>query len=117
MSLTINALAYANDTSRGPDSFRYLGPNQTLSVKDYADMWRKAPIVTSTSAGKGRSLAKLTRTLTDGTDAVGDGIVKFETSIPADSARAQQEAMIDDLATWLLTAAAKSVLLDHEIVQ
>lgn len=117
MSLTVNALAYANDTSRGPDAFRYLGPANTLSIKDYVDVWRKAPISTSTSAGKGRSLVKLTRTLTDGTVAVGDGILKVETSLPVGATSAQLQAMITDLATWLLTAAADSILIDQEIVQ
>lgn len=117
MPLTVNTLAYTNDVSQGPDSYRYLGPSNTLSVKDVVDVWRKKPIVTSTSAGKARSLAKLTRTMTDGTDEVGDGIFKGEFSIPADSARAEQEALIDDLATWMLTSEAKAVLLDHEINQ
>jgi len=117
MPLSVNTLAYANDTSRSPDSFRYLGPANTFSVKDWLDVWRKAPIATADSAGKARSMGKLTRTMTDGTDPVGDGILKLESSIPADAARSEQEAMIDDFATWLLTAEAKDVLLDHEIVQ
>jgi hypothetical protein len=117
MSLTVNAKSYDFDSQRTPDSVRYNGPSQTLSVKDHVDLKRTAPKPTATFCGVGRGNAKLTRTTTDGTDPIGDGILEIALSVPRDSARAEQEALIDDMAAWLATAAAKAALLDHDINQ
>lgn len=117
MSLTINAKAYAFDTQRTPDSVRYSGPDHTLSVKDYTDVKRVAPKPTTTYGGTGKASVKMTRTVTDGTDPVGDGIFEISSSFPRDSATAEQQAFLTDLAAWLATAAATSVFLDHDINQ
>jgi hypothetical protein len=117
MSLTVNAKSYDFDTSRSPDSVRYNGPSNTFSVKDYIDAWRKAPIATSLTDGKGRAFAKLTRTVTDGTDDVGDVILKVEISAPVGAATAELEACITDVATWLATSSADDMLLSHDINQ
>jgi hypothetical protein len=116
MTLSINASTYTGDTARSPDSYRYLGAANTFSNKDYVDVWRKAPIATSTSDGKGRAFIKMTRTLTDGTDAVGDMILKVEVSVPVGAVTAQAQDVIDDIAAWLATAPADSVLLSQQIV-
>jgi len=116
MALTVNAGTYTGDTARSPDSYRYLGTANTFSNKDYVDVWRKAPISTSTSDGKGRAFFKLVRTLTDGTDPVDDMILKIEVSVPVGSVTAQQQAVLDDAAAWLATSAADSVLLNQTIV-
>ncbi len=118
MSLTVNTKTYSNDVARSPDSYRYInGVAHTFQSPDLIDVWRKAPIVTSDSAGKARSLAKITRGVTDGTDYVGDGIVKIEISVPADAQAADVEAIITDLGTWLLTAEADNVLVGHQLNQ
>jgi hypothetical protein len=117
MSLTVNTLTYANDVARSPDIYRYLGPNNTYNVDDYIDLYRTAPKPTATFAGVTKGAAKLTRTVTDGTDPVGTGIIETSSSLPVEAARAELEAMIDDHATWLLTSAAKDLLIDREINQ
>lgn len=115
MSLTVGALTYTGDTARNPDSFRYLGAANTFSHKDMVDLWRKPPIVTATSQGKGRAFFKLTRTLTNGTIDIGDMILRIEVSVPAGSVFAQQQAVLDDAAAWLATATADTVLLTQKI--
>jgi hypothetical protein len=117
MSITLNANAYANDVARSPDSYRYLGPNNTFGTKDYLDTYRTAPKPTPTFSGVGKAEAKLTRTLTDGTDEVGNGIISVSTSFPVDADIAEVEAMITDLGTWLLTSSADDLLIGHEINQ
>jgi len=117
MALTVNAKSYDFDTSRSADSVRYLGPSHTFSFKDYIDAWRKAPVVTSTSDGKGRAFCKLTRTVTDGTDPVGDVILRIEISAPAGGDTTEMEACITDMATWLATSSADDMLLSHDINQ
>jgi len=117
MSLTVNLKSYVNDTQRSPDSFRYTGPANTLSAKDYIDLKRTAPKVTATSAGKARSQVKLTRTLTDGTAAVGDAIYEFNFSVPVGAQSSEITAMLTDIATWAATAACADLVEDLDIVQ
>jgi hypothetical protein len=117
MSLTVNAKTYANDVSRGPDSYRYNGPAHSFDSPDVADLWRKSPIKTATSNGKGRAIFKITRGCTDGSTYVGDAILKVETSLPADAATAELQAVIDDVAAWLATSAADDLLINQKINQ
>lgn len=117
MAITVNLDTYNYDQQKGPDWLRYNGPNNTLSVKDYADVKKTAPKPTSTFGGQGKASFKLTRTLTDGTDSVGDGILEVSVSFPADSLASEQAAMITDVATWLASASADSLLSDHDINQ
>lgn len=117
MALTLNTKSYTNDTARSADSYRYLGSLATFSFKDYLDLWRKAPVQTSTSAGKGRAMVKLTRTVTDGTDEVGDAIVKIESSFPADAQTADLQALLNDLGAWLDGAEATNIFINHEVNQ
>lgn len=120
MSLTVNTLTYENDTARTPDSFRYTGPSHTLSNRDYIDVKRVAPKPTADYAGQGKSAVKLTRDMESSVTAgtiVGGGLLDLSLSVPVESITADQEALINDLGTWLLTAEAKDVLLNHDIVQ
>lgn len=117
MSLTVNALTYNVDTARTPDIQRYNGPSNSFSGKDYIDLKRSAPKPTSTTLGYAKAESKLTRTMTDGTDPVGDGIIYCSVSFPVEATTAQKEAMVTDLATWLLTTAADDALVAHDIVQ
>lgn len=116
MPLTVNAATYAGDTARSPDSYRYLGPAHTHAVKDYIDVKRTAPKPTSVSKGWGKSEVKLTRTLTNGTDSVGDAIVSISTSFPVDAVAAQKELMLTDLGVFLGTATSDLVLVSHKLV-
>lgn len=117
MSLTVNAKSYVNDTPRSPDSYRYTGPNHDLQTKDYIDLKRVAPKASGDSLGKGRAQAKLTRTMTDGTDPVGDGLIWIESSIPVGAAASEIASLLTDLATWATTAAALALMEDHDINQ
>ena len=117
MSYTINAKSYDLDSQRSIDSLRYIGPSHTLSVKDYVDAKRTSPKPTATYAGQGKASFKLTRTLSDGTDPVGDGILEISCSFPVGSSSTEQSTMIDDLAAWLATTSADDLLMNHDINQ
>lgn len=117
MSLTVNAKTYANDVARSPDSYRYLGPSHTFATKDYIDAYRTSPKPTSTFNGVGKAEAKLTRTMTDGTDPVGTGLISVSVSFPADADTTEQATMITDMAVWLATASADNLFTNHEINQ
>lgn len=115
MALTVNAKTYNVDSQRSPDSVRYSGPSNSLSVKDYIDVKRTSPKPTATYAGQGKASVKLTRTCTDGTDDVGTGIFEISSSFPVGSATAELQAFIDDLAAWLATVTADDVFISHDI--
>jgi len=120
MSLTVNALSYAQDTQVTPDVQKYTGPAHSMSSLDTMTLKRSAPKPTSDHSGYAKAEAKLTRGMTDGgtpATGVGNGILSVPISIPVDADRTEAETMINDLATWLLTAEAKSVLLDGVIVK
>lgn len=116
MSLTVNAKTYSNDTQRTPDSYRYTGANNTASTKDYLDLKRIPAKKSGTSLGKTRSQAKLTRTMTDGTDPIDDGIISIDVAIPVGSS-STEIAALQDLCVWAATAAFLSLIEDHDINQ
>lgn len=117
MSLTINTKTYTNDVARSADSYRYLGPSHTFSFKDYVDTYRTAPKPTATSDGQGKAEIKMTRTCTDGTNNIGTAISSFSVSFPVGAATSELQAVIDDFAAWLATAAADDLLIDQQINQ
>lgn len=117
MSLTVNAKSYTNDVAQSRDSYRYLGPSHDFTTEDRIDFWRKAPIVTVSSNGKGRAIVKLTRTVTDGTDPVGEAILKIESSFPADGATAELQALLNDLGAWLDGTESTEIFLNHNLNQ
>jgi len=118
MALTVNAKTYSNDTPRTADSYRYVGTSNTATTKDYIDLKRIPPRAISGGYSMSRSQAKLTRTMTDGTDPVGDGIVTIDIALPVGAASAEVTALLLDLATWAATTAATTDLIqDHEINQ
>lgn len=117
MSLTVNAKTYANDVSRSPDSFRYLGPVHDGDSNDTIDLYRTAAKPTATYSGNTRSRAKLTRAVTDGTAQIGDMILDVSVSVPVGAVSAQVDSVINDLAAWLATTAAKNLIKSHIINQ
>lgn len=117
MGLTVNAKTYNQDVPRSPDIMRYTGPGHTLSNKDFIDLSRVAPKKTADYAGKGRARAKLTRNATNGTVSLGDAIADFAVSFPVGMQSSEQDAVLNDLAAWFATAAAKSLFKDHDIAQ
>lgn len=117
MSITVNSKTYSFDSQRSADAMRYNGPSQTLGVKDYFDAKRTAPKPTATFAGQAKAEAKLTRSLTNGTSPVGDGIITISVSFPAAAASTQVDSMLGDMAAWFATASATSLLRDHDVTQ
>ena len=117
MTLTVNTLSYEKDTERTPDAIRYNGPSHSFSFKDYIDLKRTAPKVTSTSVGKARSQLKLTRSCTDGTDYVADIILEGNSSIPANCQSSEIVSAHTDMAVFYATAAVLALIQSGDINQ
>lgn len=110
MALDVNSKAYPLDSTSGPNNVGYRGPLHTVSTKDTMRLLRVPPKAITTSSGKGRTNAKLTRTLTltGAIEPVSDGSLELIGVIPVGAAQADVYAMIADMSAWLASAEGKA---------
>lgn len=118
MSLTVNAKTYTPD-SYGSNTVGYVGPANTVSVKDVVKLARTAPKASDTFSGTGRTQAKMTRTLTltGAKTATGDAILDVQAQVPVGFASADVDTLCADMAAWMATAAFKDLLKKQLISQ
>jgi hypothetical protein len=118
MTFTVNAKTYSADAIQ-KDAVGYVGPANTLSVKDQLRMSRVAPKPTSLFSGVARVEAKLTRTLalTGALTPTHDGIFAIPISIPVGAAPADVDAMCTDMSVFVGTAAFKNFVKQQLINQ
>jgi hypothetical protein len=118
MSLTVNAKTYTAD-SFGLNSTGYVGPANTVSVKDTIRLSRVAPKPVSTSSGVARASLKLTRTLTltGAVEPSRDGGVTIDITVPVGAASADLDAFSNDIGAWFATTAAKNLIKNALINQ
>lgn len=118
MALTVNTVSYSDDGSSGIDHQRYSSASHTGGDNnDYIDVKRSRSNPTADFAGVLRGSVKLTRSVTDGTDTLGNAIVEIKTSIPVGTATAEAQDLLDDLGAWLATAEADNVIISQKINQ
>jgi hypothetical protein len=118
MALTVNAKTYTAD-SFGLNSTGYVGPANTVSIKDTMRLSRVAPKPVTTSSGVARASVKLTRTLalTGAVEPSRDGGATIDFAIPVGAASADLDAFSNDLGAWLASAAAKNLIKNALINQ
>ncbi|DAD50147.1 TPA_asm: coat protein [ssRNA phage Zoerhiza.4_18] len=111
MSLTINAKTYVADSFQ-KDIVGYVGPANTVSLKDTMKLARTAPKPSAAFSGVGRTQAKLTRTLslTGALTSTADAIVDLQAQVPVGVASADVDAICADLSAYVGSAAFKSLL-------
>jgi hypothetical protein len=111
LSLSVNTKTYNPDSYRA-DSVRYVGPLNTVSVKDAVVLGRTAPKPTTEFSGVGRTLAKLTRTLplTGALTPSAEGIVEISAQIPVGAAAADVDALAADMGAWIASTQGKALL-------
>lgn len=109
MSLTINAKTYAAD-SFAQNAIGYIGPIKTVSLKDDVVLRRTAPKPTGTFSGVGKTSAKLTRTLalTGALTPSGDAILDVSVSVPVGFTAADVDSVLNDMGSFLSSAAFKT---------
>jgi len=117
MSFTLNTKTYAEDVQLSINAKRYTGPAQDNDTLDIVDAKRTDPKPSGDFNGQSKGSLKLTRTMTDGTVNIGNGLIQLSVSVPADAVSSETDALIDDAAAWLATASAKSLLVDRKITQ
>lgn len=115
MTITINTLAYNQDAFVTSDKVSYTGPSHTFSAKDTLTLARTAPKPTATFRGVARAEAKRTKTVTldDGTTA--DAIVTVTCSLPVGMAKADADALRDDVGDLTISATAETLFWNHDL--
>lgn len=113
--ITLNTLAYSQDSFVSKDKVSYTGPSNTFNTKDLLILGRVAPKPTATFAGVARASVKRVKTVTlaDGTKA--DAIVELNASLPVGMTEADVNALRDDVGDFAISADANSLLWKHDL--
>jgi len=117
MSLTINALTYAQDSASGNNAYLYAGPSNTLTVKDVCRLLRVSPKPTASFSGVGKTSAKLTRTLTltGALTPTWDAIIDVQVSVPVGASGANIDSLLNDFGAFLASATFKTHVKNQQI--
>lgn len=116
MSLTFNTKTYNLDSQKG-DQVLYIGAAKTVSVKDDLKLGRTAPKPTAVFSGVGRTVAKLTRTLTltGALTPTGEALVEVSVSVPVGYTAADVDALLNDMGALVSGADMKSHVKSQKI--
>lgn len=117
MAITLNTLAYSQDASVSKDKVLYTGPSNTFAIKDQVSLARVAPKPTATFRGVARAEAKRVKTVTldDGTKA--DAIVTVSSSFPVGMAKADADALRDDVGDFAIGSDGDALFWSHDITR
>lgn len=117
MAITVNTKVYESDVAVSPNQVPYVGPANTLSIKDRLDLYRTNPKATNTFSGVGRSRLKLVRTLplTGAKTPSSDAIADVNISIPVGASSTDIDTLITDVAGLLALAFAKALAKNLDI--
>jgi len=117
MTITLNTLAYSQDASVTRDKVEYTGPSNTFAIKDKLSLARVAPKPTLTFDGVARAEVKRTKTVTLANGKTADAIVTATVSFPVGMAKADADALRDDVGDFLIGANGDSLMWAHDITQ
>lgn len=115
MAIVINTKSFGRDISPNGNSVPYLGPLNTLTLKDRLDLSRTPAKPTSVFSGIARVQAKLTRTLTltGAKTATGDAIGTYLVNFPVGSSSTDQDTFLTDMAALAADASVKAFAKTH----
>lgn len=119
MAITLNTLAYNQDSFVSNNKVLYTGPSHSFSVKDVISLGRTAAKPTATFAGVARSETKRTKTVVLNGDAstTGEAIVTLTTSFPVGMAEADADSLVNDVCDFGLATEGNALYWDHDINQ
>lgn len=117
MAITLNTLAYNQDSFVSSNKVLYTGPDNTFSVKDQLTLSRTAPKATTTFAGVARAEAKRTKTVTLADSSTAEAIVTISCSLPVGMAKADADALRDDIGDFAISTDAEELFWDHDLTK
>jgi hypothetical protein len=115
MSITLNTLVYNQDAPISANKIPYVGPSSSFAVKDIITLSRVAPKPTPTFAGVARAEAKRTKTVTLGDGSTAEAIVTISCSLPVGMAKADADALRDDVGDFAISTAGENLFWSHDL--
>lgn len=117
MAITLNTLAYSQDSFVSPNKVLYVGPSNTFAVKDQLTLGRTAPRATKENAGWSKAEAVRTKTVTLADGSKADAIVKVNCSLPVGMAKADADSLRDDVGDLAIAAYGENLFWKATIAQ
>lgn len=115
MTITINTLAYNQDAFVTKDNVVYTGPANTFTTKDILSLSRVAPKPVNGFAGVAKAQAKRTKTVTLADGSHADAIVTISCSLPVGMAKADADALRDDIGDLAISATGETLFWNHDL--
>jgi len=115
MAITLNTLAYEQDTFESANRVKYVGPANSFTIKDTLTLGRTLPKATATFSGVARSNAKRVKTLTLPDGSKHDAIISVDVSLPVGAVDADVDALRDDVGDFLISATAGLLIKKHDL--
>lgn len=115
MPITVNTVAFTQDSFQTPNKVQYTSPSHNFSEKDMLTLARTAPKPTATYKGVGRFEVKRTKTVTVADGSQKDALVTLNVAFPVGISDADADALVDDVGDWIITAEGKGALRKHDL--
>lgn len=115
MAITLNTLAYNQDAFVTPNKVNFVGPSNTSSLKDVLSLARTAAKPTKDDEGVTRAETRRTKTVTLANGLKKDVIIYAGCSIPVGAAKADVDAVRDDIGDLLISATGDNLFWKHTI--
>jgi len=115
MAIVINTKSYARDISTSANATPYIGPSNTVSIKDFLAARREPAKATSAYSGTARGEMKLKRTanLVGSKTTTGEAIAMANIAIPVGMTTADIDTLLTDFATLVASADFKTFVKSH----
>lgn len=119
MAITLNTLAYDQDSFVSNNKVLYTGPSHDFSNKDTLSLGRTAAKPTTDFAGVARSEVKRTKTVVLNGDSAttAEAIVTLTTSFPVGMLETDADSLVNDVSDFGLAANGNSLYWGHDINQ
>lgn len=118
MAIVIGTKTYNADVPSSKDSQPYLGPNNTITIKDVIELFRSVVKATLTFSGMARTRVKMVRTvtLTGALTPTGDITFDLYMNVPVGASSADVDSAVTDFSTGLSQTWAKDLAKNRDIL-
>jgi len=115
MPIVVNTKSYARDVNATANSVPYIGPTNTVTVKDRIDTYRTPPKPVSNFSGIARSEGRLTRTynLVNAKSPSAEAQARSLVNFPVGMASADMDAFLTDFAAYVASPEFKTLAKTH----
>lgn len=115
MAITLNTVPYNQDAFVTPNKVNFVGANNSASMKDLLSLARTAAKPTKDSDGVTRAETRRTKTVTLASGKKVDIVVYAGCSLPVGVAKADVDALRDDIGDLLISTSGDNLFWKHTI--